>query len=73
MPVEEEIAIIYAGTKGLLASVPVAKVRDFEAAYLENLRLNHKNVLAELKKGVLSEEVETQLKKVAADLAKGYA
>ncbi|MDR0834466.1 MAG: F0F1 ATP synthase subunit alpha [Candidatus Symbiothrix sp.] len=72
MPVEEEIAIIYAGTKGLLSSVPVDKVRDFEAAYLQNLRLNHKNVLAELKKGVLSEDVETQLKQVAADLAKGY-
>ncbi|GHT21383.1 ATP synthase subunit alpha [Bacteroidia bacterium] len=72
MPVEEEIAIIYAGTKGLLAAVPVEKVREFEAAYLEDLRLNHKDTLAELKKGVLSEAVETTLKKVAENLAKLY-
>ncbi|GHT51679.1 ATP synthase subunit alpha [Bacteroidia bacterium] len=72
MPVEEEIAIIYAGTKGLLATVPVNKVRDFEAAYIEDLRLNHQEVLAELRKGVLSAEVEAQLKQVAENIAKGF-
>ncbi|MFM8686078.1 MAG: F0F1 ATP synthase subunit alpha, partial [Bacteroidota bacterium] len=43
--VEDQIAIIYLGTKGLLMEVPMAKVREFEADFLATLRANHPNVL----------------------------
>ena len=73
LPVEKEIAIIYAGTKGLLLDVPVEKVRDFEKAYLEVLELRHRDdVLDVLKKGVLNDDVENTLKQVAADVAKDF-
>ena len=73
LPVEKEIAIIYCGTKGLLYNVPVHKVRDFETAFLEVLELRYKNeVLEELKKGVMTETVESILKQVAQDVAKDF-
>ena len=73
MRVEEQIAIIYLGSKGLLGKVPVAKVRAFESEYLTLLRNAHSDVLASLKKGDLSDTVTGTLEKVAADLVKSFA
>jgi F-type H+-transporting ATPase subunit alpha len=73
LPVEKEIAIIYCGTKGLLYDIPVEKVRDFETAFLEVLELKYKkDVLEELKKGIMTEDVEKVLKQVAQDVAKDF-
>ena len=40
--VEDQIAIIYAGSKNLLRDVPVNKVKEFEAEYLEFLNAKHR-------------------------------
>ncbi|MDR1763231.1 MAG: F0F1 ATP synthase subunit alpha [Dysgonamonadaceae bacterium] len=70
-PVEHEIAVIYAGTKGLLYDLPVDKIDDFEREYLRLLELKYrKEVLDVLKKGVLSEEVEALLKQTATEVVK---
>lgn len=69
IPVENQIAIIYSGTKGLLKNVPVESVSDFEKEYIELLELKHKNVLDELKEGKLTEEIEKVLTDTALDLA----
>jgi len=70
--VEEQVAIIYAGSKNLLRSVPVEKVKEYEQAYLENLRSKHAKVLATLKEGKLTDEVLDTLNTVAAQTAKQY-
>ena len=44
-PVEDQIAIIYAGSKNLLRNVPVDKVKEFEKDYLEFLNAKHRNIL----------------------------
>ena len=70
--VEEQIAIIFAGTKGLLDVVPVDKIKEFERAFIEDLRFNHKEVLAELaKKGgdVTKPEIEKALNDSAREVA----
>jgi F-type H+-transporting ATPase subunit alpha len=73
LPVEKEIAIIYVGTQGLLANVPVEKVREFETAFLELLEMKHKeDVLDILRQGILNEEVEAKMKNVATDIARNY-
>ncbi|MEI6489303.1 MAG: F0F1 ATP synthase subunit alpha [Bacteroidota bacterium] len=72
MKVEQQTAILYCGTKGLLKDVPVNKVRDFEAEYLAFLESKHKNVLIDLKAGKLTDEITNVLETVAKDLAKGY-
>jgi len=70
--VEQQIAIIYCGTKGLLRSVPVNKVREFEAEFLAFLEAKHKNVLNDLKAGKFSDELTDVLEKVAKDLSANY-
>jgi F-type H+-transporting ATPase subunit alpha len=70
--VEEQVAIIYAGSKNLLRSVPVEKVKEYEQVYLETLRNKHSDVLAMLKQGKLTDEVLDSLNEVAAQIAKQY-
>ena len=70
MRVEEQIAIIYCGTKGLLSKIPVKNVKQFEAEFLTMLRNKHKDVLDALKQGKLDDTITGTLEKVAADLVK---
>ncbi len=73
MPVAEQVAILYCGTRGLLKDVPVDKVRDFQDSFLQIIRSNYADtVLAELKHGNLSEEVCKNIEKVAGDVAGQY-
>ena len=70
MRVEEQIAIIYCGTKCLLSKVPVKNVNQFESEFLTMLRNKHSDVLAALKKGDYNDQITGTLEKVAADLVK---
>ncbi len=71
-PVEEQIAIIYAGSKDLLKSVPVESVKEFERDYLDFLKNKHSDALKTLKAGKLTDEVTEILEKVALDIAARY-
>ena len=73
MKVEDQVAIIYCGTNGLLSNVPVDRVRDFETEFLFFLRQNHANVLDNLRAGKLLDEDTKILRSVAADLSRKYA
>lgn len=70
--VEDQVAIIYVGSKNLLRQVPVERVREFEKEYLENLRTAHENVLLELKAGKINDEITAVLEKVAKEVAQNY-
>ncbi len=70
--VEDQIAIIYAGSKNLLRNVPVEKVKEFERDYLEMLNAKHRGILDTLKAGKLTDEVTDTLTTVAADLSAKY-
>ncbi|MBS9773910.1 MAG: F0F1 ATP synthase subunit alpha [Tenacibaculum sp.] len=71
--VEDQTAIIYAGSKNLLKDVPVNKVKEFEKEYLATLNTSHRNVLDTLKAGKLTDEVTDTLTKVAQELSEKYA
>ena len=73
MRVEEQIAIIYLGTKGLIGKVPLAKVKEFEGEFLTILRNKHSDTLAALKSGKFDDTLTGVLEKVGADLVKSYA
>jgi F-type H+-transporting ATPase subunit alpha len=70
--VEDQIAIIYAGSKNLLRDVPVNKVKEFEAEFIEFLKAKHSDVLATLKFGKLTDEATDTLTKVANDMSAKY-
>ena len=70
--VEDQIAIIYAGSKNLLRNVPVNKVKEFERDFIEYLNAKHRDTLNTLKVGKLTDEVVEVLSKVAKDIAANY-
>jgi F-type H+-transporting ATPase subunit alpha len=71
--VEEQVAIIYIATQGGLDDVAVSKVKDFEKAFIGQLRIEHKEVLNNLRLGKMNDEDLATLKKVAAGLTKSFA
>ena len=71
-PVENQIAIIYAGSKNLLREVPVDKVKEFEMEYLDYLNNKHRDVLDTLKAGKLTDEVTDTLTSAAKELSAKY-
>ena len=71
-PVEDQIAIIFAGSKNLLREVPVEKVREFERDYIEFLNAKHRDVMDTLKAGKLTDEVTDTLASVAKELSEKY-
>jgi F-type H+-transporting ATPase subunit alpha len=50
MPVEEQVAMLYAGSSGALDEVPLPRVGLFEKTYLEHLRANHADLLETIRK-----------------------
>jgi len=58
MPVEEQIAVLYCGTHGLLKNLELSKVSEFEQIFLQQLRSSHQDdVLEPLRKGVINDQV----------------
>ena len=69
MPVEEQIAILYCGTHGLLRDIPVNQARDFEAAFLDLLRATHQDdVLTPLREGKIDDNITAIIEKTAATI-----
>ena len=71
--VEEQAAIIYCGTNGLLMNVPTSKVKEFETEFISFMHQKHQDVLDALAAGKLTDEIKNTLEKVAADLSKKYS
>jgi F-type H+/Na+-transporting ATPase subunit alpha len=72
MPVEKQTAIIYCGTMGLLKDVPINKVKSFESEFIELLDLKHRDVLDNLRDGILNSDITGVLEKVASELVIKY-
>jgi F-type H+-transporting ATPase subunit alpha len=73
LPVEEQIAIIYCGTKNLLKAVPVNKVREFEREFLDYMRSKHADTLAALKAGKYTDAETAAIESAAAEMTARYA
>jgi len=68
MPVEEQVAIIWASTNGIIDDVPVEQVRDFEAQYLDYLRTSKPELLERIvKEKRLSDELIADLQTASND------
>ena len=71
--VEEQAAIIFCGTNGLLMDVPTEKVKEFEEEFIAFLHNKHQDILDALAAGNLSDDITDTLRAVCADLSKKYA
>ena len=72
MPVGEQIAIIYCGTKGLMHDVPVDKVRECQNSFLDKMRTAHPEVIETLASGKIDDTVTSVIEQVMADSAGQY-
>jgi F-type H+-transporting ATPase subunit alpha len=70
--VEDQIAIIYAGSKNLLKDVPVKQVKKFERDYIDYLNAKHRDTLDTLKSGKLTDEVIAVLVAAAKEISKHF-
>ncbi|WP_210518178.1 F0F1 ATP synthase subunit alpha [Hymenobacter terricola] len=71
--VEDQVAIIYASTNGLLDTVPVNRVREFEKEFGQVMNSRYPDVLKALKAGKLEDSATKAIREVAKDVAASYA
>ncbi len=70
--VEDQVAIIYCATNGLLDDVPVNEVRNFEKDFQRTMRAQHVDTLNALKAGQLDDNTIGVLRQVAKELSARY-
>jgi F-type H+-transporting ATPase subunit alpha len=74
MPVEEQVVAIYAGTRGFLDPLPVARVGEFERRMLEALRASNNGVLEGIRSArELTKDNEAKLKSFLDDFTTKFA
>ncbi len=74
MNVEEQVAVIFCGTQGLLDKVPLDKVAEFEKLFLQLLKSKHQaDVLDVLKSGVIDDDVKAKLTAAAKNITSKYS
>jgi F-type H+-transporting ATPase subunit alpha len=74
LSVEEQVCVIYAGTRGYLDGIPTSSVRRFEEEFLSRLHSQHADLLEGIRtKKALDDDLEGQLKAALADFTKTFA
>jgi F-type H+-transporting ATPase subunit alpha len=74
IPVEKQVVIIYAGTKGYLDDIPVSEITRFEQEFYTFLDAKYSNILEEIRtKKELTKETEEELKKAIEDFKSQFA
>lgn len=72
MPVGEQVAILYCGTKGLLKELPIEMVEDFQMTFLSKMRAFHsEDVLEPLSKGIIDDVIASVIEKEALSIVNG--
>ena len=73
MDVEHQVAIIYAGSQGILDDIPNEKIGKFEKGLLDHLDANHEAMLKTISSsGEISDEIGKELNKAIEDFKKGF-
>lgn len=73
MSVENQVAVIFAASKGYLDQIPVEKVVEFESKLFDYLEANNRDDLKSLaNEGVISDDMSERLEKSISDFTKGF-
>ncbi len=74
MPVEEQVVVIFAGTRGYLDGVDIKHVEAYEARLLEHMRTTGKDILETIRtEKKIEDATEEKLKSLLEDFTKGFA
>ena len=72
MPMGEQIAVLYCGTKGLLKDLDIDMVEDFQTTFLSKMRAFHtEDVLRPLASGRIDDNISSIIEKEAASIVNG--
>ena len=72
MPVEEQVAIIYCGSTGILSDIPTARIKEFEASFLDLMKSKYRKELDILKSGKITDEVKDVIKNLVLEMSNTY-
>jgi F-type H+-transporting ATPase subunit alpha len=73
MAFEDQVAVLFAGTKGYLESIDTSKVTDFEAKFLASVKNNNQDVLSDIAtKLEITAETEEKLHQICKDFVAQY-
>lgn len=72
LPVDSQVAMIYAGTENLMRNISIEKVREFQTEYIAFLRSKHPETMAAIKMGKIDDSITSVLKQAATELASKY-
>jgi len=73
MAVNEMVPLIFAGVNGLLDSIPVAKILQWEADFLQELKSNKPEILSRIdKEGSLSKDLEGEIRETITNFNKAF-
>lgn len=70
--VEEQIAIIFCGSRGLLQNVPISNIRNFETDFIHFMHEKHQDVLDLLRDGKIDDNITKQLQDACKEVAAKY-
>jgi len=74
MPIEEQVASIFAGVNGYLDGLEVGQVTRYEQGLLSNLRANHGDILATIRdSGEISSDTQGKMKSALDAYTKTFA
>ena len=72
MAVEDEVAVIYCGTRGLLENVPLETGAEFEKNFLQLMHAKHPEAMDAIRAGKLDDDIIGKLTSAAAEVAGAY-
>ncbi len=73
LPVEQQIALIFAGAEGFLDDIPVESVKKFDAEFLKYMKDQKEDVLKELaEKKAIDDDLKAKLSQAIEDFKKGF-
>jgi len=72
MAVEEQIVILYCGTKGLVNKVPVNKIKEFEIEFIREMKTKFSDVMNDLKAGKLTDNAIKAIEETAKSISNNY-
>lgn len=73
MPVQEQVAILYCGTHGLLKDIPLDSILQFEQSFLDSLKRNHPDTLDRISKGIIDDEVTSVIESTAKMISNQFS